>query len=669
MTLKEVYYLSSASQEQQDRQLPAVNPHLPPQFAGPPAAAAAAAQGVMNTNGTRPTTTTTTSTTNSSNVVDRSNIYRDIKLMEQDHLLQTLDDEHFAVASSLLELNQQHRRHSCRSRISTNNTNTISTNTATRTEEEHTDNRLYQKTEKSSSRRRYDPNQLSSDPPAAEGDDRPLKRVMVNPLTVPVLNNQNDIQPWNPYREMEPPTLQSHPVYQQSHTAHFEQDDGIESRNVPMDMHMPIHPPFSSAAYSSTSSSTSRAFLYDNYARYRHEQVIDNMILNNMLRDSMRRNESHFLNQQPRMPHPYHCYDSYLPNNNHCDLLPILTRQNPFHLETMHHALNQHAAILSSKSHHGPLDCNRNTVHDCKTHGRARFEGMRRTGTCFANKEQDEPSSQMNGGGYKHGIDDNFFKSTETTSVATSSAMSCPVRMPDLSNDDRNNVIQPPKLQTHASHHMQSVGMDTSSTTTTSSSSITHVKKTKSDWNDDMLKYLFTKESEQSSDLSCLHDSSSTADSNAVPVYRAPFPLGIQTDDLHLSIFFQFFRAECCEVFTASANEVKERKKTKHTELHQVGIRCAFCAHVPYEIRALRSSCYPSALSRIYQSVTMMVRDHFSVCSYIPADTRERYNRIKQNSQRMGNMKSRSYWIVAAKMIGIVEREDGLFFMSDPPSH
>ena len=642
---------------QQQQQVPEVNPHLPPQFAGPPAAA----QGIMNTNGTRPSISTSTNNT-TRNVFEQSNIHGDIDLMKQHHLLKTHDDEHFAVASSLLELNPQHRRrsHPYRTMISS----TTTTNPTPRTEDENTGNSLHHKTlhqdslpirhgtpahlaPEKSSRPRYDSNQLSFDPPTAEGDDRPWKRAMMHHLTAPALNIQNDVMdsssdlrcpPWNPYREME---------------SQF------------MDRHIPNHATFSSAAYSSSSSSSSssRAFFYDHYARYRHEQVIDNMVLNNMIRDSMRRNEFHRLNQQPRPSHPYHCYD-YLPNNKHCDLPPILTRQNPFHLEAMHHALNQHAAILSSKSHHhAPLDCNRNTVHDCKTPGRTRFEGMRRTGTCFANKEQDDPSSQMSGGGgYKHGIDDNIFKSTETTSVATSSAMSCPVRMPDLSNDVQNHKSQLPTTQTHASH--------TSSTTASSSLSNTHVKKTKTEWNDDMLKYLFTKESEQeSSDLSCLHDSSSTADSNAVPVYRAPFPLGVETDDLHLSDFFQFLRTECCEVFTASINEVKERKKTKHTELHQVGIRCAFCAHVPYEIRALRSSCYPSALSRIYQSVTMMVRDHFSICSYIPADTRERYNQIKQNSQRKGNMKSRSYWVVAAKMIGIVEREDGLFFMSVPPNH
>jgi hypothetical protein len=149
---------------------------------------------------------------------------------------------------------------------------------------------------------------------------------------------------------------------------------------------------------------------------------------------------------------------------------------------------------------------------------------------------------------------------------------------------------------------------------------------------------------------------------NITPRYREPIMLGMATDADHISKFLQFLRAECCEVFTAGQNEVYERTRSKPVIIHQVGIRCAFCAHKPYEERTARSSSYPSCFDRIYQSVVMMVRDHFSTCPHFPPDVRETYDLIKITSRRRRDIDSRQYWAISAKSLGISETEMGLFF-------
>jgi hypothetical protein len=146
------------------------------------------------------------------------------------------------------------------------------------------------------------------------------------------------------------------------------------------------------------------------------------------------------------------------------------------------------------------------------------------------------------------------------------------------------------------------------------------------------------------------------------PHYREPVMLGMSTDADYISAFLQFLRAECCQVFTAGQDEVNERKKSKPVVMHQVGIRCAFCAHKPYSERASRSSCYPSSLDRIYQSIVMMVRDHFSVCHDFPPEVRKTYVSIKA-CRRRRDVDSRQYWAISARSLGISETEQGLFYL------
>lgn len=250
---------------------------------------------------------------------------------------------------------------------------------------------------------------------------------------------------------------------------------------------------------------------------------------------------------------------------------------------------------------------------DCSSDDLDCFEGIRRSGQLSGLQHRYyDPFSRA-----EKGRDVRSIKSTETSSLATSSLISYPVRMLD------STCYQGSPKQWAVKSHTSS------------------------------------KTSRRSTHRPVL----SLKDLNSSPCYKAPMNLGAEADREHLSKFLQYLRAECCEVFTASEDDVFHRRKSKQIRLHQVGIRCALCASKPYSERTLRSSCYPSSFDRIYQSVTMMIRDHFSDCPHFSEDKRTKYDTIKASSVRKGNYEAKSYWIKSAQQLGIVETDEGLFFL------
>lgn len=104
----------------------------------------------------------------------------------------------------------------------------------------------------------------------------------------------------------------------------------------------------------------------------------------------------------------------------------------------------------------------------------------------------------------------------------------------------------------------------------------------------------------------------------------------------------------------ASQADVEQRVASKKVHYLQAGIRCRFCAHVPSSQRAIRSSAFPSSLRQLYQSVTMMVRDHFGDCSSMPGPIQERFQNLKQHNTQ-GASDSLRYWIFAAQRLGLVD--------------
>ena len=130
-----------------------------------------------------------------------------------------------------------------------------------------------------------------------------------------------------------------------------------------------------------------------------------------------------------------------------------------------------------------------------------------------------------------------------------------------------------------------------------------------------------------------------------LPYYsRRVLPLATSDDENWLSEFLCFVRSECVEVFKATPEDVAARMNSKKVLPGQVGIRCRFCAHLPHRERTGRSSSFPSSINRIYQSLTMMLRDHFTKCTAMPPDMRDRYLSLKANASQ-GATDSKRYWI------------------------
>eukprot|EP00957_Ditylum_brightwellii_P187831 14301606-Ditylum_brightwellii.AAC.2 len=137
--------------------------------------------------------------------------------------------------------------------------------------------------------------------------------------------------------------------------------------------------------------------------------------------------------------------------------------------------------------------------------------------------------------------------------------------------------------------------------------------------------------------------------------------LATDEDKNWLSEFLCFVRLHCIETFCASQHDVSSRLGSKKVKLGQVGIRCRFCAHSPARRRVRRSSTFPSSLSRIYQSLTMMLRDHFLNCSYMPKEEKEAYIMLRSNTSQ-GIVGSKDYWVSSAKGLGLIDTPDGIYF-------
>lgn len=147
-------------------------------------------------------------------------------------------------------------------------------------------------------------------------------------------------------------------------------------------------------------------------------------------------------------------------------------------------------------------------------------------------------------------------------------------------------------------------------------------------------------------------------------------PLGIPSDKHWLSPFFTFVRFNCTEVVPATAKDVAYRRESRRIVLGQVGIRCRFCAHREHRDRANRSCCYPSTVSRIYQSLTMMVREHFLFCSEMPIGVKNTYTSLKALSVRGGSTASKAYWEDSARELRLtqVENKNGIFLTHRLPT-
>jgi hypothetical protein len=148
-------------------------------------------------------------------------------------------------------------------------------------------------------------------------------------------------------------------------------------------------------------------------------------------------------------------------------------------------------------------------------------------------------------------------------------------------------------------------------------------------------------------------------DEGLVPAYsqRPKHPLGIDEDHNWLSEFHCFVRSELVEVFRASREDCKARNNS--IAYHQVGIRCRFCAHISPTARAGRSSAFPSSLRQLYQSFTMMLRDHFGKCDMMPSRVRKDFLALKDKPSQ-GATDSKRFWIYSGMKVGMADSANGI---------
>uniref|UniRef100_A0A7S1YK13 Uncharacterized protein n=1 Tax=Grammatophora oceanica TaxID=210454 RepID=A0A7S1YK13_9STRA len=142
--------------------------------------------------------------------------------------------------------------------------------------------------------------------------------------------------------------------------------------------------------------------------------------------------------------------------------------------------------------------------------------------------------------------------------------------------------------------------------------------------------------------------------------------LAMPADSDSLSDRQCYVRSEFVEVFAATEKDVAARhsKGAQKLVMGQVGIRCIHCAHLKPKNRAERAVCYPSSISRIYQTVADMQRFHFEQCREIPDQVRKIYKSLKTTRPR-GVGSPQTYWVQSAKMLGMIDTEEGIRFQND----
>ncbi|KAL3913471.1 MAG: hypothetical protein SGARI_000643, partial [Bacillariaceae sp.] len=142
--------------------------------------------------------------------------------------------------------------------------------------------------------------------------------------------------------------------------------------------------------------------------------------------------------------------------------------------------------------------------------------------------------------------------------------------------------------------------------------------------------------------------------------------LAMPNDSESLSDRQCYVRSEMVEIFAATDKDVAARHSKGAQKLveGQVGIRCVHCSHLRPRDRAERAVCYPSSISRIYQTVADMQRFHFEQCREIPMEIRKIYKTLKTTRPR-GVGSPQTYWVQSAKTLDLIDSKQGIRFGAD----
>lgn len=141
-------------------------------------------------------------------------------------------------------------------------------------------------------------------------------------------------------------------------------------------------------------------------------------------------------------------------------------------------------------------------------------------------------------------------------------------------------------------------------------------------------------------------------------------PMELSSDVEQLTIYQVLIRRSL-EYFVAKETDVATsvRGRKQKIRIGQIGVRCKYCAHMPLRQRNKGAVYYAKSLINVYQAAQNIATAHFateSACPYMPVAIREEI--AVQRPRRDASKAGRSYWVEACQSIGIVERDDALWF-------
>jgi hypothetical protein len=131
----------------------------------------------------------------------------------------------------------------------------------------------------------------------------------------------------------------------------------------------------------------------------------------------------------------------------------------------------------------------------------------------------------------------------------------------------------------------------------------------------------------------------------------------------------QIFLRQNVELFRATEKDILclTRGKNKPIVLHQVGIRCCHCSHVPVGRRKKGSTYFPSNLIGLYQAAQNLSVEHLQsgLCTELPPDIRERFAEFASGKKSGVSGAGKKYWAEAGRMMGLIDTDDGIRFAWD----
>jgi hypothetical protein len=135
---------------------------------------------------------------------------------------------------------------------------------------------------------------------------------------------------------------------------------------------------------------------------------------------------------------------------------------------------------------------------------------------------------------------------------------------------------------------------------------------------------------------------------------------------------FQVFLRQHIEAFAATSEDVSSRVRGRHKQvrLHQVGIQCRHCAHMPPRQRGKGAVYFPSSTMGLYQGAQNMSSTHLQcgLCPEMPQSTKTAFAQLLgTKTAGTSSAGGRAYWARCALQMGLVDTEQGIFTVDTIP--